>query len=226
MSAQPHSCREEPPWTPASGRRCSRRAAGAGEGPAADGRVRSSSSSGSDSPASASSPSSRPFDLVVLLTLSNTVQNAIIGEDHSVTGGMIGAVTLLVVNAIDGARSLFAHPRLERRGRGRAHRPHRAVDGSTRRPSAAEQMTRAELEAAAHRQGFASLAEVERAVLEAERQPSRSSARSRRRRPCVTTSSSGGSTTSAATTAIRAAGGGRCARRQGRAWRSPVPAPW
>src|SRR5260221_3421892 len=32
-----------------------------------------------------------PFDLVVLLTLSNTVQNAIIGEDNSVTGGVIGA---------------------------------------------------------------------------------------------------------------------------------------
>src|SRR5499427_3378153 len=39
-----------------------------------------------------------PFDLVVLLTLSNTVQNAIIGEDNSVTGGIIGATTLLVVN--------------------------------------------------------------------------------------------------------------------------------
>src|SRR5262249_21134435 len=37
-----------------------------------------------------------PFDLVVLLTLSNTVQNAIIGEDNSVTGGLIGASTLLV----------------------------------------------------------------------------------------------------------------------------------
>ena len=33
-----------------------------------------------------------PFDLVVLLSLSNTVQNAIIGEDNSVTGGVIGAV--------------------------------------------------------------------------------------------------------------------------------------
>src|SRR5437868_7096779 len=39
-----------------------------------------------------------PFDLVVLLTLSNTVQNAIIGEDNSVTGGLIGAATLLLVN--------------------------------------------------------------------------------------------------------------------------------
>ena len=34
-----------------------------------------------------------PFDLVVLLTLSNTVQNAIIGDDNTVTGGIIGAAT-------------------------------------------------------------------------------------------------------------------------------------
>lgn len=39
-----------------------------------------------------------PFDLVVLLTLSNTVQNAIIGADNSLSGGIIGAITLLVVN--------------------------------------------------------------------------------------------------------------------------------
>jgi len=39
-----------------------------------------------------------PFDLVVLLTISNTVQNAIIGADNSLLGGLIGATTLLVVN--------------------------------------------------------------------------------------------------------------------------------
>src|SRR3989441_2358095 len=39
-----------------------------------------------------------PFDLVVLLLLSNTVQNAIIGEDNTVTGGIIGAATLLAIN--------------------------------------------------------------------------------------------------------------------------------
>src|SRR5438132_425662 len=39
-----------------------------------------------------------PFDLVVLLSLSNTEKNAIIGDDNSVTGGVIGAVTLLVTN--------------------------------------------------------------------------------------------------------------------------------
>jgi uncharacterized membrane protein YcaP (DUF421 family) len=39
-----------------------------------------------------------PFDLVVLLSLSNTVQNAIIGDDNSVSGGIIGAFALLAVN--------------------------------------------------------------------------------------------------------------------------------
>ena len=36
-----------------------------------------------------------PFDLVVLLSLSNTVQNAIIGNDNSLSGGLIGALALL-----------------------------------------------------------------------------------------------------------------------------------
>jgi uncharacterized membrane protein YcaP (DUF421 family) len=39
-----------------------------------------------------------PFDLVVLLSLSNTVQNAIIGDDNSVTGGVVGAFALLAIN--------------------------------------------------------------------------------------------------------------------------------
>src|SRR5215813_468816 len=54
-----------------------------------------------------------PFDLVVLLTISNTVQNAIIGEDNSVTGGVIGAATLLIVNHFV-VRFLYSHERLER----------------------------------------------------------------------------------------------------------------
>src|SRR5438067_9755033 len=41
-----------------------------------------------------------PFDLVVLLLLSNTVQNAIIGEDNSLVGGLLGAATLLVLNGV------------------------------------------------------------------------------------------------------------------------------
>src|SRR6266705_3307255 len=54
-----------------------------------------------------------PFDLVVLLTLSNTVQNAIIGEDNSVTGGVIGASTLLAIN-YGVVRLLYTHERVER----------------------------------------------------------------------------------------------------------------
>ena len=38
-------------------------------------------------------------DLVVVLLLSNVVQNAIIGEDNSLIGGLIGAVVLVLVNA-------------------------------------------------------------------------------------------------------------------------------
>jgi uncharacterized membrane protein YcaP (DUF421 family) len=41
-----------------------------------------------------------PFDFVVLLTLSNTVQNAIIGNDTSLLGGIVGAVGLLACNAL------------------------------------------------------------------------------------------------------------------------------
>src|SRR5207302_7155255 len=54
-----------------------------------------------------------PFDLVVLLTLSNTVQNAIIGDDNTVTGGMVGAATLLAVNYVV-VRYLYSHPALDR----------------------------------------------------------------------------------------------------------------
>jgi uncharacterized membrane protein YcaP (DUF421 family) len=39
-----------------------------------------------------------PFDLVVLLSLSNTVQNAMIGDDNSLTGGLVGAFSLLAIN--------------------------------------------------------------------------------------------------------------------------------
>src|SRR3989442_11378967 len=53
-----------------------------------------------------------PFDLVVLLTLSNAVQNAIIGDDNSVTGGVIGATTLLLVNYAV-VRFLYSHQALE-----------------------------------------------------------------------------------------------------------------
>ena len=63
-----------------------------------------------------------PFDLVVLLTLSNTVQNAIIGDDNTVLGGLIGATTLLTVNYLT-VRFLFKHPMLDRVCRRPTRRP-------------------------------------------------------------------------------------------------------
>ena len=53
-----------------------------------------------------------PFDLVVLLSLSNTVQYAIIGNDNSLTGGVVGAFSLLAVNYLV-VRYLFRHRRLD-----------------------------------------------------------------------------------------------------------------
>src|SRR5258708_25182319 len=54
-----------------------------------------------------------PFDLVVLLSLSNTVQNAIIGDDNSITGGVIGAFSLLTINWLV-VRVLFRSRKLTR----------------------------------------------------------------------------------------------------------------
>jgi uncharacterized membrane protein YcaP (DUF421 family) len=105
-----------------------------------------------------------PFDLVVLLSLSNTVQNAIIGNDNSVTGGIIGAVTLLGVNYLV-VRYLFRHRRLDQWFEGKPTvlvERGKLVKGGL----AKELLTRAELITVLHRQGFSGLEEVERCVLE------------------------------------------------------------
>ena len=105
-----------------------------------------------------------PFDLVVLLTLSNTVQNAIIGDDNSVTGGVIGAATLLLVNFLV-VRFLFRHEMLDRLVEGQAGVL--IENGQIRQAQLAKEvLTLQELEAAAHKQGFDNLQDVQRAVLE------------------------------------------------------------
>jgi uncharacterized membrane protein YcaP (DUF421 family) len=105
-----------------------------------------------------------PFDLVVLLTLSNTVQNAIIGNDNSLLGGLIGAITLLVVNMLV-VRFLYSHQRLDRLIEGD---PDVLIENGKIQLDRLkkEWLTLPNLEAAAHKQGFGSLAEVDRAVLE------------------------------------------------------------
>ncbi len=105
-----------------------------------------------------------PFDLVVLLTLSNTVQNAIIGEDNSVTGGVIGASTLLLVNYFL-VRYVSRHEKVERFIEGE---PDVLIENGRIKTECLdkEAISVVELEAAAHKQGFASLDEIDRAVLD------------------------------------------------------------
>jgi uncharacterized membrane protein YcaP (DUF421 family) len=103
------------------------------------------------------------FDLVVLLTLSNTVQNAIIGNDNSVVGGLFGAAVLLLANHFL-VRYLFKSGRLDR------------VEGSPdvliangrilRDRLDKEMITLPELEAAARKQGINSVAEIKECRLE------------------------------------------------------------
>jgi len=105
-----------------------------------------------------------PFDLVVLLTLSNTVQNAIIGEDNSVTGGLIGAATLLLVNHWF-VQYLYGHDRVDRLVEGG---PDVLVENGVVNTDRLkkELITIAELASAAHKQGFASLDDIDRAILD------------------------------------------------------------
>ena len=103
------------------------------------------------------------FDLVVLLTISNTVQNAIIGNDNSVTGGLVGAATLLLVNYLV-VRTAYEYERKHRRI---GDSGVLLVDKGKVRPETLKKLLISpdELREAANRQGYASLGEVEQAVL-------------------------------------------------------------
>lgn len=105
-----------------------------------------------------------PFDLVVLLLLSNSVQNAVIGADNSVTGGIIGAATLLSANYLV-VRFLFKHKRLDQILEGS---PSTLIQGGVldRDALARELLTESELLTVAHRQGFDTIEEIETCVLE------------------------------------------------------------
>jgi uncharacterized membrane protein YcaP (DUF421 family) len=105
-----------------------------------------------------------PFDLVVLLSLSNTVQNAIIGDDNSVTGGIIGAFSLLAINWLV-VRVLFRSRKLTRVLEGRAAVLVRNGQLDLRAMER-ESLTREELLDVIHRQGFQDFHQVHRCELE------------------------------------------------------------
>jgi uncharacterized membrane protein YcaP (DUF421 family) len=105
-----------------------------------------------------------PFDLVVLLSLSNTVQNAMIGDDNSVSGGIIGALSLLSINWLL-TRLLFRMPKLNSAFEGTASILIRrgVVDWAEAKKEA---LTEIELRSVLHRQGYDDFSQVEKCVLE------------------------------------------------------------
>lgn len=105
-----------------------------------------------------------PFDLVVLLSLSNTVQNAIIGDDNSITGGVIGAFSLLAINWLV-VRTLYRSPRFTRVIQGNS--TVLVVGGKIdRRALKHESLTEEELLEVIHRQGFEHMHQVKHCELE------------------------------------------------------------
>ncbi len=105
-----------------------------------------------------------PFDLVVLLSLSNTVQNAMIGDDNSVSGGIIGAFALLLANWCL-SRLLYRYPGINNAFQGS---PAVLIEEGKMNESAlkAESLTPTELLGAVHRDGIDQLADVKRGTLE------------------------------------------------------------
>ena len=105
------------------------------------------------------------FDLVVLLLLSNVVQNAVIGDDTSLLGGLLGAVLLLIFNFAL-VRFAFMSPTFGKaiQGGGTVVLDNGRVEEHALRRLA---ITKEELVAALRRQGM-ELDDVERVVLEPE----------------------------------------------------------
>jgi uncharacterized membrane protein YcaP (DUF421 family) len=103
-------------------------------------------------------------DLVVLLLLSNTVQNAIIGNDNSLWGGLFGAAVLLATNRLL-VRSTYGRDWLIRMVEGT---PTTLITHGrlNRRNLRHEEITNEQIMAAVRRQGATKLADVDLAVLE------------------------------------------------------------
>lgn len=105
-----------------------------------------------------------PFDLLVVVLLGTAVQNALIGEDTSLLGGLILAVTLLALNWTVG--KLSAHSR----------RFDRVVEGKPvilvrhgalfRDELARQSVSEQDFAIARRSAGYATLAEIDLAVLE------------------------------------------------------------
>ncbi len=106
-----------------------------------------------------------PMDFTVLLMLSNTVQNAIIGEDNSVTGGIIGAAALLSINWVLNWLT-YRYPRLEALTEGK---PLTLIEDGVmdKKTIHDQQISVQDFHEVLHRQGIDDVRHIRRAVLEA-----------------------------------------------------------
>jgi uncharacterized membrane protein YcaP (DUF421 family) len=104
------------------------------------------------------------LDLVVLLLVANAVQNGIIGNDITVTGAVIGAVTLFAINEVFN-RAAYGSALISRVLEGN---PSVLIENGKPVPKTLrrEGISLPELRAIARRQGFDDLGEVESAILE------------------------------------------------------------
>ncbi|MBI1738076.1 MAG: DUF421 domain-containing protein [Acidobacteria bacterium] len=105
-----------------------------------------------------------PFDLIVLLMISNVLQNAMIGPDNSVTGGLLGASTVLIANWVV-SRAASSSKALERAIEGvptvLIHHGH-VIEANLRH----ENFSREDLLSNLRSQGVFDVEEVKAAILE------------------------------------------------------------
>lgn len=105
-----------------------------------------------------------PLDLVVILSLSNTVQNAIIGQDNSLVGGVVGAASLLCINL------LFSHLKYSSRTLEALTEgvPVTLIAGGKQdvRQLRRELITSRDLDILAHQNGFEDSRDLEKVVLD------------------------------------------------------------
>ena len=105
-----------------------------------------------------------PFDLVLLLVLSNAVQNSMNGGDNSLVGGLVSATTLVTLNGAI-AMLTFRNKRLERLVEGQ---PEVLIHNGRlyERAMARAQLTHHELNAALRQAGVSTVEDVQSAILE------------------------------------------------------------
>lgn len=106
------------------------------------------------------------YDLVLIIVIANSVQNAMVGKDTSLGGGLVAALTLLVLNRVL-TWLILAHPAIKEWMVGDPVllvRDGRLIDSALRQQG----ITREHVLAAMREHGIGDLRDVQMAVLEAD----------------------------------------------------------